>query len=258
VFGEQLLEYQSHKNLRRRKIYAFSFTSGAIITAGLIVFAIIWSLFHLEDLPAPAVAVTFFAAAPPPPPPPPPAKKKKEQPKPKPVVQPTLQQIKSALVQPKVREVEQEPDRDDDQGVEGGVEGGVPGGVIGGVLGGEKDKAPPPPPPKPEPPPPPKIVPPTVLETQRISGAIPPLPPTVKEQAFNALGNQPGTLVAMFKVCIGMDGSIAQVNLIKPSGSAALDEFIKANLRTWRYRPYLINGKPTPICGTKVFNVRLE
>jgi protein TonB len=259
VFGEQLIEVQRSKNSFRRIIYVFSFTTGAVLCAGLIIFAIIWSLFHIEELAPPSVAVTFFAAAPPPPPPPPPAKKKRDTPKPKPVVQPTVQQVKQPLVQPKVKEPEPEPDKEDEQGVEGGVEGGVPGGVIGGVLGGERDKAPPPPPPpKPEPPAPPKVVQATVLESQKISGSVPSLPPTVKDSAFTALGNQPGMLTAMFKVCIGPDGAIAQVNLLKPSGSAALDDFIRANLRTWRYRPYMINGKPTPICGTKVFNVNLQ
>jgi periplasmic protein TonB len=259
VFGELLIEVQRQKNARRRTIYVFSFTASAILIGTLIIGAIIYALFNIEDLPPPSVAVTFFAAAPPPPPPPPPARKKREQPKPKPVVQPTVQQVKQALIQPKQKEPEPEPDKEEDHGVEGGVEGGVPGGVVGGVLGGQRDKAPPPPPPpKPEPPPKPKVVAPTVLESQKLSGGIPPLPPTVKEQAFTTLGNQPGTLTAIFKVCIGPDGGIASINLIKPSGSAALDDFIKTNLRTWRYRPYMIDGKPTPICGTKVFNVNLQ
>jgi protein TonB len=258
VFGELLIEVQRQRNARRRKIYVFSFTTSAILIGTLIVGAVVYSLFHIEDLPPPSVAVTFFAAAPPPPPPPPPRRKKREQPKPKPVVQPTVQQVKQRLVQPKQKEPEPEPDVEDDQGVEGGVEGGVPGGVIGGVLGGERDKAPPPPPPPPAPPPKPKVVPPTVLETQKLSGDIPSLPPNVKEAAFHALGNQPGRLTAIFKVCIGVSGGISQINLLKPSGAPALDDFIRSNLRTWRYRPYMINGKPTPICGTKVFNVNLQ
>jgi periplasmic protein TonB len=259
VFGELLIEVQRQKNARRRKIYVFSFTTSAVLIGALIIGAIVYSLFNIEDLPPPSVAVTFFAAAPPPPPPPPPARKKREQPKPKPVIQPTMVQVKSALVQPKQKEPEPEPDKEEDHGVEGGVEGGVPGGVVGGVLGGERDsKPPPPPPPKPVEPPKPKVVAPTVLESQKLSGAIPPLPPNVKEQAFNTLGNQPGMLTAMFKVCIGGDGAISSINMIKPSGSAALDDFIRANLKTWRYRPYMIDGKPTPICGTKVFNVNLQ
>jgi len=259
VFGELLIEVQRQRNARRRKIYVFSFTTSAILIGALIVGAVIHALFHIEDLPPPAVAVTFFAAAPPPPPPPPPARKRREQPKPKPVVQPTVQQVKQHLVQPKAKEPEPEPDKEEeDVGVEGGVEGGVPGGVVGGVLGGEKDNKPPPPPPKPEPPPKPKVVPPTVLESQKLSGAIPSLPPNVKEAAFAALGNQPGRLTAIFKVCISEVGAIAQTNLLKPSGAPSLDDFIRSNLRTWRYRPYMINGKPTPICGTKVFIVNLQ
>jgi periplasmic protein TonB len=260
VFGELLIEYQRQKNARRRKIYVFSFTTSAVLIGTLIIGAIIYALFNIEDLPPPAVAVTFFAAAPPPPPPPPPARKRREQPKPKPVVQPTIQQVKSALVQPKQKDPEPEPDKEpEDHGVEGGVEGGVPGGVVGGVLGGEKDnKPPPPPPPKPVEPPKPKVVQSTVLESQKLSGGIPPLPPNVKEQAFTTLGNQPGMLTAIFKVCLGTDGAISSINMMKPSGSAALDDFIRANLRTWRYRPYMIDGKPTPICGTKVFNINLQ
>jgi periplasmic protein TonB len=256
VFGEQLLEVQQKRNARRRTIYVFSFSTAAVLVASLIASSVVFALFHIDELPAPQVAVTFFAAAAPPPPPPPPARKK-AQPNPKPVVQPTVAQLKQPLVQPRAKAPEPEPDRED-PGVEGGVEGGVPGGVVGGVLGGDKDKGPPPPPPPPEPPPKPKVVPPTVLEAQKISGGIPPLPPTVKEAAFVTLGNQPGQLTAIFKVCVGPSGAIAEATLVKSSGAPALDEFIKQSLQTWRYRPYMVNGKPTPICGTKVFNVRLE
>jgi periplasmic protein TonB len=259
VFGELLIEVQRQRNARRRKIYVFSFTTSAILIGTLIVGAIVYALFNIEDLPPPSVAVTFFAAAPPPPPPPPPARKKREQPRPKPVVQPTIQQVKTALVQPKQKELEPEPDKEEDHGVEGGVEGGVPGGVVGGVLGGERDnKPPPPPPPKPVEPPKPKIVPPTVLESQKISGGIPPLPPNVKESAFDTLGRQPGTLTLLVKACVGTDGAVTSITVIKPSGSAVLDEFLKSTYRTWRYRPYMIDGKPTGICGTKQFVVNLQ
>jgi len=139
------------------------------------------------------------------------------------------------------------------------VEGGVPGGVVGGVLGGERDnKPPPPPPPKPVEPPKPKVVAPTVLDQLKLSGAIPPLPPNVKEQAFNVLGNQPGSLTVVLRACVGADGSVSSITLVKPSGSAALDDFIKSNYRTWRYRPYLEDGKPREICGAKNFTIRLE
>jgi len=36
---------------------------------------------------------------------------------------------------------------------------------------------------------------------------------------------------------------------MRTSGFAAYDEKIRSTIReTWRYRPYLVNGRATPVC----------
>jgi TonB family protein len=96
------------------------------------------------------------------------------------------------------------------------------------------------------------------MDERLLSGSIPPLPPNVKERAFDALGKQPGSLTLMVKACVGPDGAVTSITIIKPSGAPALDEFLKSAYRTYRYRPYMEDGKPMSMCGTKQFVVNLQ
>jgi protein TonB len=52
---------------------------------------------------------------------------------------------------------------------------------------------------------------------------------------------------AMVKVCAGRDGQVEVVTFLK-SAHPLLDERIRMAIRTWRYRPYLVNGQPVPVC----------
>ena len=105
----------------------------------------------------------------------------------------------------------------------------------------------------------PRVVSPVVLEAQRISGTIPALPPNVKEEVFQSvLGSRPGTAVTIFKTCLDAEGAIGSNTVLKFSGSPLLDDYLAMHLMRWRYRPYHLNGKPLPICGSKVFNVNLR
>src|SRR5215475_7131924 len=78
-FGERYLD--SLKTAPRAKRRGLTLTLSITFHAGALAFAIFWGFFHVEELPAPPVTVTFFAAGapPPPPPPPPPPKKAKTQ-----------------------------------------------------------------------------------------------------------------------------------------------------------------------------------
>lgn len=49
------------------------FITSIVLHAGAAIGLLIWSVFHVEELPPPEVTLTFFNAPPPPPPPPPPA-----------------------------------------------------------------------------------------------------------------------------------------------------------------------------------------
>jgi hypothetical protein len=55
------------------------------------------------------------------------------------------------------------------------------------------------------------------------------------------------------KLCMRADGSVERVSLLR-GADPALDPLVIATLRTWRYQPYSVNGRPVPFCT----NVRYE
>jgi protein TonB len=142
------------------------------------------------------------------------------------------------------------------EGEEGGVEGGDVDGVYGGVIGGvaegwregEGPAAPPPPPP---PPAPPQNVAPSMLEAQRIAGDKNIQPDDATKIEILRSGKE--RLVASWKLCISATGDVASANLLKSSGFPAYDEKMRAGIKTWRYRPYQVNGKPAPVCTAVTF-----
>jgi protein TonB len=202
----------------RRLTYTISMAlHGALLVAGAV-----YSFWNVDELSPPSVSVTFLASTPPPPPPPPPPKKKKAVvvKRPTEIVQPNPNQI----VQPK--ETPPPPEEDEDDGVEGGVEGGVPGGVVGSL--GDA----------------PKMVPPNIGAGQLAVDVLrdpykPRLPP-----ALNRAGN---SIWGMFKVCVTASGTVQEVKIIKGADPLADNDWM-AKIRTWRYKPYSINGRPVPFC----------
>jgi hypothetical protein len=129
-------------------------------------------------------------------------------------------------------------DDDDLDGVEGGEEGGVVGGTIG---------APPPPPP----PPPPVNVPPTLLEGQRTAGNKVILPDEATKRAIKQSGKD--KVVGVWKLCIDTNGSVLSITMLKSTGFAGYDKTITSEMRTWKYRPYLVNRKAQPVCTAATF-----
>jgi periplasmic protein TonB len=102
---------------------------GLLVAVGVVV-----SFWHVDELSAPAVPVTFLTAPTPPPPPPParvatPRKPRAPRPTPTALVQPPRPE---PVAQPVPME-EDEPEASD-QGVADGVAGGIAGGQVGGTL----------------------------------------------------------------------------------------------------------------------------
>jgi serine/threonine-protein kinase len=52
----------------------------------------------------------------------------------------------------------------------------------------------------------------------------------------------------LLKVCADSDGTVVRTSVIKAFNHPGLDETVQDTVRRWRYRPYLINGVPTPFC----------
>jgi outer membrane biosynthesis protein TonB len=50
-------------------------------------------------------------------------------------------------------------------------------------------------------------------------------------------------------VCITAEGSISTVSQLRSTGFPAYDAKIQNTIRKdWRFRPFVINGRPTPVC----------
>lgn len=205
---------------------------------GLILFL---SLFHVEELPEPQVTVKFFTMAPPPPPPPPPPAARKK-PKRKPTLsrpKPKPQDIQPPEKPPPPKKEEPEPEPEPAGGEEEGVEGGVEGGVPGGVVSKR-------PPPKPKEPTRPVFVPPQVAEKLKISGEMPRYLPMAR------MARVEGKII--IKVCIRTDGTVSSIKILK--GLPALNNEVISKVKTWRYKPHMVDGKPIATCSVVRFVFR--
>lgn len=86
----------------------------------------------------------------------------------------------------------------------------------------------------------------SVMPPVRISGDPNVVPPdSVKQEMMSA---RQSLLTGSFKLCIDLDGSVAAVTPISPSGHPDYDRLVVERARTWQYRPGLLDGAPTSVC----------
>jgi hypothetical protein len=89
----------------------------------------------------------------------------------------------------------------------------------------------------------PLLLSPQVASTLRISPERAPhlhFPPTMRHEGANYAG--------LFKMCVGITGMVDDVTTIRSTSDATVDEEWKTEVRTWRHRPYLVEGQPRPFC----------
>jgi protein TonB len=209
---------------RTRKLLINTLVIAAVFHAFILSAFGVQSIWKVDELSPPNVAVTFLSGTPPPPPPPPPPKKKKSNPTPKPtqIVQPKA----NAIVQPKEKE---EPE-EEDEGEEGGVEGGVAGGVVGAVPVAQETA---------------KFLPPSIGKGQLISDMA--NDPRYKPRLPPAL-NRAGMVVwGLFKLCVTATGSVQSVQVLKSADKLVDNDWV-AIMKTLQHRPYSIGGRPVPYC----------
>jgi protein TonB len=219
----------------------------AMLLFHVVLFLTMWvkTIWDIEQLDRPKNTMDLAIAPPPPPPPPPPKGGVKPH-----DVQITPKKVRVRdIVQPvKIEKQETAPpiESGDPNGVEGGVEGGVAGGDLNGVV------AAPPPPPPPPPPAPPQNVAPTALDANRIAGEKNIVPDDVTKTEISRSGKD--KLIGSYKLCLTADGNISSVVQLKSTGFPAYDSKIQTTIRgEWRYRPFMVNGKPTPVCTAVTF-----
>ena len=219
----------------------------SMLLVHVVLFTTMWvkTIWDIEQLERPKSGLDLTIAPPPPPPPPPP----KGGVKPKDVtITPKKVKVRDLIQPVKIEQKEVAPpiESGDPNGVEGGVEGGAVGGDLNGVT------AAPPPPPPPPPPAPPQNVAPTTVEANRISGEKNIVPDDVTKTEISRSGKD--KLVGSYKLCLSSEGNIASVVQLKSTGFPAYDSKIQTTIRgEWRYRPFMMNGKPTPVCTAVTF-----
>jgi serine/threonine-protein kinase len=93
----------------------------------------------------------------------------------------------------------------------------------------------------------PQIVAPAVLEANRAGGDKTIVPDAVTQEAISRAGVE--SVVSTYKLCVSAAGEISLVTQMRSSGFPAYDDKIRSTIRaTWRYRPYLVDGRATPVC----------
>jgi TonB family protein len=100
------------------------------------------------------------------------------------------------------------------------------------------------------------FVPPTVLKGLRIAGDTQiGAPDYVKTQMIRDGKKQ---VTGGFRVCVGKQGEIASLTMSKSTGYPAYDRELMSGVKAWRYKPYLLNGKPLQVCSVVTFIYGLQ
>lgn len=55
-------------------------------------------------------------------------------------------------------------------------------------------------------------------------------------------------IIGVFQVCIDSKGDVADIGVVRSTNFRAYDAKIQRQIRTWRYQPVLLDGKPAPVC----------
>jgi len=51
------------------------------------------------------------------------------------------------------------------------------------------------------------------------------------------------------KICLSEKGSVKSVSVLKASAYPKYDAKIVKEMKSWKYRPFLVDGKATPVCS---------
>ena len=63
-------------------------------------------------------------------------------------------------------------------------------------------------------------------------------------------------VIGSFYLCITGGGNVASVTMLESTGLQAYDAKVMEGIRHWRYRPYLVDGQPAPVCTTVYYGYR--
>lgn len=203
------------------------------------------SVWQVEEMAMPAIEVTLSMAPPPPPPPPPPPKRKSSKPKTKPTeVKPKTIVAPTETAKAEEPEAAEEESSEDEEGEDEGEEGGVVGGVVGGIVGGTA-------------PPPPPSSGPKLLSTKAGHSllAINPQRRPYKVNVPEEYVSRGDEYVTQVRICVSPQGAVSSVKILRPS-IPAIDLQIPRVLSLWKYKPFIVDGRPAAFCYPMNYRVR--
>jgi hypothetical protein len=223
-----------------------AFTVSLLVHGALLIGALVFSAWHIDELTPPALAVTFSSLAAPPPPPP------LAQGGPRQRTRVRARTPSRAVVEPTPtatapQEKTAEEPKAADNGVLPGTEHGEKSSGTDRVIDGGGDD-------------PGRgrergtgtgvFVPPNVARGQL---AIDPQSDQYRPKLPPAVIHSGMVIWVLARLCARSDGQVEQVKIIK-GADPTVDPLIAAALQTWRYRPWAVDGRPVPFCT----NVRYE
>jgi TonB family protein len=56
-------------------------------------------------------------------------------------------------------------------------------------------------------------------------------------------------MIATAKLCVDTEGRVSDYVQMKSSGDPAFDDKLETTIRAWRFKPFVIAGKPTAVCS---------
>ena len=94
------------------------------------------------------------------------------------------------------------------------------------------------------------------IEARRIAGD-PQIaaPDPVRSQMARAQQKQ---VRADVRICLDREGEVGSVRVLRSTGYPEYDARLTDRMRTWRYRPYQVNGAAVPVCSIVTFLYRLD
>jgi protein TonB len=97
----------------------------------------------------------------------------------------------------------------------------------------------------------PAVVAPAMLQALRISGETQLHPGAVTQNQMARDGKSRAE--GIINLCVATSGAVASATLRSSTGYAEYDQRLLEAVRDWRYRPYLVNGAPVPVCSVVRF-----
>jgi len=95
-----------------------------------------------------------------------------------------------------------------------------------------------------------------LIEGSRIEGNPRIEPPESVRQAMVRLAQK--KVDGAVKMCLDRAGNVSSLRLLRSTGHGEYDQRLLSGMRTWRYRPYQLNGAAVPVCTVVTFIYRVQ